>query len=427
MSIKLYNSTELIASTPGNFDHSIGYHDMKPFNKSDNNLVLLHRFPLNNLGFKDKDTKIDICLWDISKSKIEKIDETDTWSWEQGARLQWINEDECIYNKSINNNPSSVIYNINNSSKKTLNNCIYSLNKNGSILSVNYSRIWKLWKSYGYDNLISLNTDIEKKKPDDDGIFLCDFDNNKKLILSVKKAVQLCGLEHIDKDFFLCFPTFNYSGNKFVSFLRYFSDSGALISHLICSNIKEQKNTILAREKVSHFEWINDEEIIVWCRNLNQKIIKLRNNNFLEKKIFPAIRKILDLSKINLKNKILRSDYHLINTDEPSEITRLNNTSLNEDGHPQISPDKKFLITDTYANSKGYMKLLLLNITSNKVYTLGEFKIAEYLQKNNLKYDLHPRWDNSGNLISIDSSHVGSRQSFILNIEKLLFKIKNDN
>ena len=129
---------------------------------------------------------------------------------------------------------------------------------------------------------------------------------------------------------------------------------------------------------------------------------------------------------MNIKNRILTNDYHLINIEEPSKIIRLNNKSLNEDGHPQISPDKKFLITDTYADNKGYMKLLLLNISTKKVYVLGEFKIAEYLQKNNLKYDLHPRWDNSGSLISIDSSHVGSRQSFILNIEKLLLKLKND-
>lgn len=426
MNFKLYNSVKLVSSTPLNYDHSVGYHDIRPFNKSNNNLVLLHRYPLNNLGFRDPETKAEICLWDIDKSKIEIIDETNNWSWEQGARLQWINENEIIYNKSLNHNPSSIIYNINNNVKKTLDTCIYSVNNNGSILSMNYSRIWKLWKSYGYNNLKSLNIDINKKKPDDDGIFLCDFNNNKKLVLSIKKAVQLCGLDNVDKDFFLCHPTFNPSGNKFISLLRFFNDSGALISHLICTDIQQTNNILLASEKVSHFEWINDQEIIVWCRNLNQKIIKLRNNIFLEKKIFPKIKKLLNFSKINLKNKILTNDYHLIDIDHPYKLKKLDNKSLNEDGHPQISPDKNFLITDTYADKNGYMKLLLLDIQSKKVYTLGEFKIAEYLQKNNLKYDLHPRWDNSGYLINIDSSHAGSRQSFVLNVEKLLLKLKHN-
>lgn len=426
MNYKLNHSIEIIGATPLDHDHSVGFHDIRPFNKIKNNLIVLHRYPLRNLGFKENSNKkIDICLWDFTNSKIKKIDETNIWSWEQGARLQWLDETHTIYNQDYNQNPSSIIYNITNNNKKKLNSCIYSKNNNGLILTINYSRLWKLWKSYGYNNLKDLSLDI-KNKPNDDGIFLCDLNDNKRLILSIERAVKLCDLENIDKDFFLCHPTFNPLGNKFVCLLRYFNDSGALISYLICSDIEEGKNIVLAREKVSHFEWLNDKEIIVWCRNLNKKIINLRNNSFLEKKIFPPIRKILAFSKINFKNKILTNDYHLINIEKPLKLIKLDNKLLNEDGHPQISPNKNFLITDTYANSKGYMKLLLLNINTKKVYVLGEFKVAEYLQKNNLKYDLHPRWDNSGKLISIDSSHVGSRQSFILNIEKLLLKIKND-
>ena len=34
------------------------------------------------------------------------------------------------------------------------------------------------------------------------------------------------------------------------------------------------------------------------------------------------------------------------------QIIRLNNKLLNVDGHPQISPDKQLLITDTYADDK---------------------------------------------------------------------------
>jgi len=104
----------------------------------------------------------------------------------------------------------------------------------------------------------------------------------------------------------------------------------------------------------------------------------------------------------------------------------LKNNLLNEDGHPQISPNRKFLITDTYADKDGYMKLLLFDRINDKVYTLGEFKLAEYLYNNKLKYDLHPRWDGSGNLINVDSSHEGSRQSLIINIKNLLSEISSN-
>jgi len=105
-------------------------------------------------------------------------------------------------------------------------------------------------------------------------------------------------------------------------------------------------------------------------------------------------------------------------------MIKINNDLLNEDGHPQISPNNRFLITDTYANNKGYMKLILFDLLKSKSYLIGEFKLAEYLINNKLKYDLHPRWDNSGKLLNIDSSHLDSRQNFVIDISNLLSKIE---
>ncbi len=422
MKFKLYNSVEITHSTPLNFDHSVGFHDVRPFNKYKNNLVLLHRYPLNNIGFKSKiNLPIEICIWDISKKKIDKIDQTDAWSWEQGSRLQWINENELIYNIKNGNNLSSCIYNIKSKKKKILENTVYSINHNYNYLHINFERLWKLWRSYGYKNSGNLNE--YNKEPEDDGIFICDFNNNKKLLLSIKDAVKLCGLVGLNKDFFLCHPTFNPSGNKFVSLLRFFNDTGALISYFICTDIKTNKSQVLAREKVSHFEWIQDEKIVVWSRNINQNLAKLRLNSFIEKNIISKIKLVLNFATKSFKSKILSTSYHLIDLKNLKKITKLSKDLLNEDGHPQISPNKRFLITDTYANNHKYQKLLLYDLKKNEVYVLGEFRLDNYLTNVNLKYDLHPRWDNTGNLICIDSSHEGSRQTYILNIEKLLRKI----
>ncbi len=425
MSFKLYNFSEIIASTPLDHDHSVGFHDIRPFNKTNNNLLILHKYSLKSLGFKSNNNdKIDICIWDFVNSKIQKIDGTNTYSWEQGSRLQWYDKDKIIYNKIDNGNESSIIYDIASKNKIRLNTCIYSINKNGNILSLNYSRLWKLWKSYGYKDLKSINDNKFESKPKNDGIYIINRDFNKNIIFSIHDAVNLCGLNNIKKDFFLCHPTFNFDGDKFVSLLRYFNDSGALISYLICTNLNNGENVILAREKVSHFEWITNNEIIVWCRNLNPKIIKLRTNGFLEKNIFPTLRKFINFSSMKIKNRILSNSYYSINIKKPSNMIKINNDLLNEDGHPQISPNKRFLITDTYANNKGYMKLILFDLLKSKSYLIGEFKLAEYLINNKLKYDLHPRWDNSGKLLNIDSSHLDSRQNFVIDISNLLSKIE---
>ena len=82
---------------------------------------------------------------------MSEIDETIAWSWEQGSRLQWLNKNELIYNISDNLGIKSCIYNIHNKHKKKLNYPIYSYSpETKNFLYINYSRLWILWKSYGY-------------------------------------------------------------------------------------------------------------------------------------------------------------------------------------------------------------------------------------------------------------------------------------
>ena len=126
MSFNINHNAEIIASTPKNFDHSVGFHDIRPFNKFDDKLMVLHRYPLNNLGFLEDETNIDICLWDYHNSRIDKIDTTAAWSWEQGSRLQWLNEKEIIYNKIDDGKLISCIYNIEKKKRKNLKNPFYS-------------------------------------------------------------------------------------------------------------------------------------------------------------------------------------------------------------------------------------------------------------------------------------------------------------
>mgnify|MGYP000424299104 CR=1 FL=1 len=49
--------------------------------------------------------------------------------------------------------------------------------------------------------------------------------NNKELLLSIKDAMKLCGLEKIRSPIFLAHPTFNTDGDKCVSLLRFLNKS----------------------------------------------------------------------------------------------------------------------------------------------------------------------------------------------------------
>ena len=418
MNFELIDGASIVASTNKNFDHSVGYHDIKPFNAENENLILLHRYPKNLINYNKK-IKIDICLWDHKNDIMSELDETIAWSWEQGSRLQWLNKNELIYNISDNLEIKSCVYNIHSKHKKKLNYPIYSYSpETKKFLYINYSRLWVLWKSYGYFSNTSYNFE---NKSDEDGVFLSDLNNNNELILSIKDAVNLCDLNDLDTAFFIAHPTFSPNGEKFVSLLRFFNSSGSLISYLICTEIKSKKHRIISRERVSHFEWINNDKIVVWSRNINKNLQSFRTNKFLEKYFVSNVKKVLNLLSPNIKKNIISTHYHLIDVNNGNHKI-LDKKNLIEDGHPQISTDEKYLITDTYPNENNFQKLLLYNIHKDQTLELGKFKSSSHLKENQVKYDLHPRWSCSGKLISIDSSHEGSRQSYIINIEKILKK-----
>jgi hypothetical protein len=417
LNYKLNKSAAIISQTTNDYDHTVGYHDISPFNENKDNILTMHRFPLKNTDLSNN-IKAEICLWHSRESIIEKIDETDSWSWEQGSRLQWLNCEEIIYNIKKNKKNKSCIYNINNKQKKILESPIYSLSqKNKKFLYINYSRIRHFWKNYGYE----FTNKIEfERQPANDGVYLSDFDNNQKLVLSIEEAIDICGLKKSNQYFFIAHPTFSPKGDKFVSLLRFINESGILISYFICTDLNKDTHTLLAREKVSHFEWIDNDTIVVWCRNLSPKYEKIRFNKYLEKYVVSSIKKILKLLKPGIQQKLISTHYHVIKLNNPHKLIKLDENNLTEDGHPQVSKNGKFLITDTYANKIGYQKLLLYDLIKNKTHIVGEFKVSNYLKNKNLKYDLHPRWNHNGNKISIDSSHDGSRQSYIIDIQELI-------
>jgi len=417
LNYKLNKSAAIISQTTNDYDHTVGYHDISPFNKNKDNILTMHRFPLKNTDLSNN-IKAEICLWHSRESIIEKIDETDSWSWEQGSRLQWLNCEEIIYNIKENKKNKSCIYNINNKQKKILESPIYSLSqKNKKFLYINYSRIRHFWKNYGYE----FTDKIEfERQPANDGVYLSDFDNNQKLVLSIEEAIDICGLKKSNQYFFIAHPTFSPKGDKFVSLLRFINESGILISYFICTDLNKDTHTLLAREKVSHFEWVDNDTIVVWCRNLSPKYEKIRFNKYLEKYFVSSIKKILKLLKPGIQQKLISTHYHMIKLDNPYKLIKLDENNLTEDGHPQVSKNGRFLITDTYANKIGYQKLLLYDLIKNKTHFVGEFKVDSYLKNKNLKYDLHPRWNHNSNKISIDSSHNGSRQSYIIDIQELI-------
>jgi Tol biopolymer transport system component len=136
---------------------------------------------------------------------------------------------------------------------------------------------------------------------------------------------------------------------------------------------------------VSHYHWKDEKFLLVWGR---------------------------------LNNK--GDQYYLVNV-ENSKIITMKNEVLNKygDGHCSFSPDKRWVITDTYPDRSRNQRLLLFDTINNKCTVLGKFFSPwKFIGIN--RCDLHPRWSPDGKLISIDSAHSGCRKTYFLDLKNFI-------
>ena len=92
-----------------------------------------------------------------------------------------------------------------------------------------------------------------------------------------------------------------------------------------------------------------------------------------------------------------------------------------EDGHPSISPDGRWMLTDDYPDKAKFSRLYLYDLINKKKYIIGMFHQPFKYQGEN-RIDLHPKWSRDGKFVSIDSGHRGKREFYVINVIKITKK-----
>ena len=83
------------------------------------------------------------------------------------------------------------------------------------------------------------------------------------------------------------------------------------------------------------------------------------------------------------------------------------------DGHPSYSPNGSMFVTDTYPNRERISSLYLIN--DNKINILARV-FAPFKYDNDLRCDLHPRWNRAGNKICFDSVFENKRGLYVVKV-----------
>ena len=97
--------------------------------------------------------------------------------------------------------------------------------------------------------------------------------------------------------------------------------------------------------------------------------------------------------------------------------TKIGDCMLHEDGHPSYSPDKSLILTDTYPDKYGEQRLLLYALDQRPIELSRFFSPIRY--RGEMRCDLHPRWDRTGQNVCVDSAHCGNRTLYVINLNEL--------
>ena len=93
---------------------------------------------------------------------------------------------------------------------------------------------------------------------------------------------------------------------------------------------------------------------------------------------------------------------------------------LSEDGHCSYSPDRKWVLNDTYPDKDGRLQTLMLyHPATGRRYDLNRFHSPAAFA-GPTRCDLHPRWDRDGTQVCFDGSHGPQRQVYVVDVREVI-------
>ena len=379
------------AVTRGPAQHFFGYYDKSPWDATGRWMLGLET------QFMDRPPMAtDVAVIGLIDTREDNawtpLAETTAWNWQQGCMLQWLGDGragEIIFNDRRDGELVARVLNVHTGAAHTLDRPIYSVNAAGThAVSLNFARLHHQRPGYGYagttDPWFGVN------EPEDDGIYSLDLvSGDSALILSIAEAGRRGRLPDFDGRL----HRFNHLqfapvGNRFAGLHR------RKTPHQSPGEVGETRLFTLGLDGsdwrclsdhglVSHYDWHGEDAILAWARHRTEG-----------------------------------EHYFLFQDADGGRIEAVGEDTLTCDGHCSFSPDRQWLLTDTYPDETDHRTLILYHWATGERLDLGRFHAPPRPWQ--IRCDLHPRWSRDGNQICIDSLHEGTRQIYTLDVSGLV-------
>jgi hypothetical protein len=346
-----------------------GYYDKSPWS-CDMRRILMHHIITGG--------QAEIIVFDRHLKDARVVARTSAWNYQQGSMAQWLPGsagEKVIFNDVRANRLVARMVSV-DGFEEVCSMPIQAVHPDGDKgLTLNYSRLHQVQPEYAYD--VKVENFVASQSLDEDGIWSVEFDSGKtNLILSLSDLIKFRPDNGMKDSFHAINHIFYSTTGKRIAFLhRWKGKAGRFSRFFTVREDGTELQLISEGRRVSHYTWFNDEKILLWCGR-----------------------------------------YYLINV-ITGECEVVGKGALDPfgDGHPSFSPDRRWIVTDTYADRARERRLLLYELDSGRLMELGRFYAPWKFYGLN-RCDLHPRWSPDGRAISIDSVHEGYRKSYVIEL-----------
>lgn len=351
-----------------------GYYEKSPWS-ADGRRILYHR-----VGAAGERAELML----LDGAKVHALGTTPAWNWQQGAMLQWMSgaKDVALYNDVIGRNLRTRLIDITGKSVGEWQCPVQALSPVGqSAVSLNYLRLQELRPEYGYTVAVD---NFSSDMPDDhDGLWVIDTSTGESRL-----AVSLAQLARLDNDVSreggrhkINHALYSPSGTSVVFLYRWFAADGRRSRLMVADTSTWVVKPLHESRVISHYCWLNDEELLCWCRGSDG---------------------------VDAYHRI-SATHGTVERWMPETLSRWG------DGHPNALAGGRQIVTDSYPDERRHQRLLQIHDGDAEPTELGRF-LAPWRFDGYTRCDLHPRLHRDGKRICIDSAHTGTRRVYLLTI-----------
>jgi len=370
-----------------------GFHDVDVFSTDETKVLALEEYFDGRMPKAGE--KVGVGYFDFDNGKLgeyHKLDDCYAWNWHKGCRLQWLSDNEIVFNTAKDNKVVSEIIDVTTGEKRCVDYPIDTvLKKERLATTFSYERLQYCMPGYGYPYQ-DADAMLDEESPANNGLYLFNLDSGKReLLVSLAQLVKEVPEEY--KEGYIHYVThteFSKDG-KYISFLhRWIRKEGSTLKRwtrmMVYNRTTKELTELPTQISGSHYVWNDNNKIIASC--------------------------IIDGKSCHVLFDMMDVDNYII----------VCGNILNQDGHQSFVGNSCF-ITDTYPDKRRMAKLYFVDSVNStteliaNTYSPKEFQSFRKEETGHIACDLHPRVSASGNYVCFDCPRTGKRGLYVMSLK----------